>query len=213
MYNRIVLVLVSTLCWSCAEQELRRTDNSGSTSAQYQKPACCEEAEPVGELPGTSIFQLQSDWESQEGKTIRLAHFHGRPILLAMMFTSCEYACPRILADLKIIEEQMPAGNRDAVRFLLVSFDTERDRPAVLKAYAKKNDLDLRRWTLLHGAQDDVRELAATLGVRYKRSASAGFSHSNLITVLGRDGRVLHRQEGLGASPQSTLEAIERIIN
>ena len=100
MYNRIVVVLVSTLCWSCADRELRHTNNSGSTSAQYQKPACCEEAVPAGEFSDTSIFQLQSDWKSQEGKTIRLAHFHGRPIVLAMMFTSCEYACPRILADL-----------------------------------------------------------------------------------------------------------------
>ena len=46
-----------------------------------------------------------------------------------------------------------------------------------------------------------------------KRIKSGGFSHSNLITVLGREGRVLHRQEGIGASPQSTLEAIERIID
>ena len=213
MYNRLVLVLVSTLCWSCADQETKRTDNSARAFALYQKPACCEETGIAGEFSDASIFQLQSVWKSQEGKTIRLAHFRGRPILLAMMFTSCEYACPRILADLKFIEEQIPAVSRDAVRFLLVSFDTERDRPAVLKAYAKKNDLDLRRWTLLHGSQSDVRELAAVLGVRYKRSKSAGFSHSNLVTFLDREGRVLHRQEGLGASPQSTLEAIERIIN
>jgi protein SCO1/2 len=213
MPDRFVLVLVALSCWSCADQEARRDVNPEIGSEQFQKPACCQESKPAGELPDTSIFQLESEWRSQEGKTIRLAQFHGRPIVLAMMFTSCEYACPRILTDLKFIEKQLPTEYRNTVRFLLVSFDTKRDKPAVLKVYAKRNDLDLRRWTLLHGAENDVRELAAVLGVNYMLSESGGFSHSNLITVLDLEGRVLHRQNGLGTSPQPTLDAIGSIIN
>ena len=217
MSARFMLVLVTLLCWSCTEQKPAATDNtapgSKSAGANSQKPACCEEIAPAGELPDMSIYQLQSDWKSQEGKTIRLAHFHGRPIVLAMMFTWCEYACPRTMADLKAIEAQLPPESRDQVRFLLVSFDSEKDKPAVLKAFAKKNGLDLRRWTLLHGADGDVRELAAVLGVKYKRSESVGFSHSNLISVLGRQGRVLHQQKGIGAAPQATIETIAQALD
>ena len=90
-----------------------------------------------------SVYQLESGWKSQEGKRISLSHFQGRPIVVAMIFTWCEYACPRTLADLKAIEAKLPPVDRKRVRFILVSFDSKKDKPAVLKRYALENDLDL----------------------------------------------------------------------
>ena len=106
------------------------------------------------------------------------------------------------------VSEGTKSEDRDRVRFLLVSFDSERDTPAVLREFAQKNELDLSRWTLLTGSEPDVRELAAVLGVKYKRSQQIGFSHSNLITVLDTEGRVIHRQSGLGLSPSATLDVV-----
>lgn len=173
-------------------------------------PACCEAIEPAGELPDLSVYQLESVWRSQEDKPIKLSHFRGRTVIVAMMFTTCEYACPRTLADLKAIEAKLSEADRKRVRFVLVSFDTAKDKPAVLRDYATTNGLDLSRWTLLNGSGDDVRELAAVLGIKYKRSKAVGFSHSNLITVLDFDGRVSHQQKGIGASPMSTIEAVSK---
>jgi hypothetical protein len=35
------------------------------------------------------------------------------------------------------------------------------------------------------------------LGVKYKREADGMFAHSNLITILSRDGEITHQRAGL----------------
>jgi len=46
------------------------------------------------------------------------------------------------------------------------------------------------------------------LGVKFRRMSDEDFAHSNVITVLGPDGEIRHRQEGLGADPKKTVAAI-----
>jgi protein SCO1/2 len=113
------------------------------------------------------------------------------------------------MVDLQAIEEQIPADQLSKVRWLLVSMDTDRDTPEVLSAYAESNDLDTSRWTLLHGDDFAVRGIAAALGVRYKKDSNGNFAHSNLITVLDREGRIAHQLVGLGAEPTPSIEAIK----
>jgi protein SCO1 len=191
-----------------ARVAVRSDERPAAQPTGKSTPACCEAIEPAGVLPDLSVYQLESGWRSQEGKLIKLSHFHGRPTVVAMVFTTCEYACPRTLADLKAIEAALTDADRSRVRFVLVSFDTVHDKPAVLRAYAKENDLDVSRWTLLTGSEGDVRELAAVLGVKYKRSKAVGFSHSNLISVLDTVGRVVHQQKGIGVPSAQTVEVI-----
>ncbi len=57
--------------------------------------------------------------------------------------------------------------------FLLMSFDTKRDMPEVLAAFRKKEKLPVANWTLLRGSEDDVRELAALLGINCRGLARA----------------------------------------
>ena len=63
-------------------------------------------------------------------------------------------------------------------------------------------------WTLLRGGPDEVRTLAAALGVRYRPADGGGFAHSNLITVLDHAGRVAGQVEGLGVAPSAVLPAV-----
>ena len=46
-------------------------------------------------------------------------------------------------------------------------------------------------WTLLRGAPNDVLELAALLGVKFKKDLGGQFAHSNIITVLDANGEVV----------------------
>lgn len=178
------------------------------------KGSCCQ-APPAGEhasasLPDTSVYQLASSWADAAGATRRLEELRGRVVVAAMIFTHCTYACPLTLGDLRVIDDALGAQAAE-VRYLLVSLDHERDLPPALEAYAQRNALD-SRWTLLHGGADEVRELAATLNVRYQRAPSGDYAHSNLIHVLDPDGVVVHQQEGLGADPTATVAAIRRVL-
>jgi protein SCO1/2 len=203
------------LSWSGCEgegPEPAAAESAAATATADTTPLsnCCTGEELGAPLPGSSVYQLESEWRDQSGATRKLASFRGRPVVLDMIFTTCEYACPRIMSDLKGIETEL--GDRlEAVRFVLISFDAERDLPPVLAAYATKQHLDLERWTLLHGADPDVRELAAVLGIKYKKSETVGFSHSNVLTLLDAEGGIAHRLKGLGAAPAPLLERLRQL--
>ena len=165
-----------------------------------------------GPLKGESIYQVHSQWTTQDTKDVRLVTLRGHPVILAMVYTSCQAACPLIVADLKRIESNLSDKERAEVRFALFSLDTTKDTPSQLRLYAKAHSLDLTTWTLFHGSQRAVRELAAVLGIRYKQITNGDFDHSNVITVLDRDGVIQHQQVGLRQDPKDTLQKLSALL-
>lgn len=162
----------------------------------------------AAEPSGFSIYHAGSVWTDQNGTRRDLASLAGRVRVVAMVYTSCAYACPRILLDMKRIQAGLGVDGSDDVGFVLVSIDPDRDTPEQLASFARGSRLEPDRWTLLTGTDDGVLELAALLGVQYRKTQDGEFVHSNVITVLDRDGEAVHRQEGLGADPAATIAAI-----
>ncbi len=175
-------------------------------------PPCCRPA-PAATAPlsDRSLYQLESTWTSDAGKKLQLAHLRGRAQVVALFFTHCEYACPILVHDLQRIEAALPPEARDNVDFLLVSIDPTRDTPERLHRFRSEKSLGNRHWTLLTGAEDDVRELAALLGVSYQRDARGQYAHSNLITLLGPDGEILTQLQGLNQSIDGLITRIQLI--
>jgi protein SCO1/2 len=161
------------------------------------KPPCCQELKAGVVYSDRSLYQLESKWVSDMAREVRLGVLHGKPQLVAMVFTSCEYACPIIVNDLKRIESALPENIRTNVGLLLISFDHERDTPKKLNDFRKRMELPLERWTMLRGDADDVRELAALLGVNYRKEARGQYAHSNVISLLNTNGEVVFQQSGL----------------
>ena len=177
-----------------------------------QLPPCCRVALPVGPFSDQSLYQLDSKWTSDVGREVKLGVFRGRVQVVAMFFTHCEYACPIIVEDMKRIERALPPDLRSRVDFLLVSFDAERDTPAALHEFRARRELSAAHWSLLRGREDDVRELAALLGINYQRDARGKFAHSNVIHLLNPEGEVVHQQNGLDKDGAGTVAAIARAL-
>jgi protein SCO1/2 len=175
-------------------------------------PPCCRTPLATGKPTDKSLYLLDSKWTSDVGKNVPLSVLRGRPQVVAMFFTHCEYACPIIVNDLRKLQAALPAKLRDKVDFLLVSFDAKRDTSEALAAFRKKENLPVASWTLLRGAEDDVRELAALLGINYAPDARGQFAHSNLITVLNAEGEVAFQQPGLNAAPGAAVSAIGKLL-
>lgn len=156
-------------------------------------------------LSGESVYHLDSTWTNQDGKQTKLSEFQGKPVVVAMVYTGCQGACPMTISDLKKIEECLPAAARSQVRFAVFSFDSERDTPAKLKEFVKARSLDTSHWTLFHGDPGAVRKLSALLGIRYKKDKNGDFDHSNVITTLDQAGVIAHQQVGLRQDPGETV--------
>ncbi len=183
-----------------------------SSAAEKCTKSCCAVSLSPTTFTDKSLFQVESKWTTDAGEQIKLGALKGKPHVVAMFFTSCQYACPLIVNDMKRIEAALPKNLRTNVGFTLVSFDTERDTEKVLTDYRHTRNLPAERWTLLRGGSDDVLELAALLGVRYKQDATGQFSHSNIITVLNANGEIVHQQIGLNQDIQETVRIIEKLL-
>ena len=173
---------------------------------------CCATNEAATKFSDKSLFQTESKWTTDSQKQITLAELKGRPQVIAMFFTSCQYACPIIVSDMKRIEAALTPKVRSRVGFTLVTFDVRRDTPQALADYRATRQLSAETWTLLRGQSDDVMELAAQLGVKYKEDANGQFAHSNIITVLNSQGEIVHQQIGLGQDPAETVRELEKLL-
>lgn len=162
---------------------------------------------------GNSIYLLHSEWTDQDGHSIRLTKFQGRPLIVAMIYTSCKDTCPLIVNDMQRIEKALPETARDRVRFALVSFDPAQDSPSQLKSFATAHALDTKRWTLLTGSVESVRMLAAVLGVRYQKQSTGDFAHSSVITVLDSRGEIRHQQTGVRKEPDQVASVVNEILS
>jgi protein SCO1 len=171
-----------------------------------------EDQSHQGQLSGNSVYQLNSRWTDQDERSGTLQRFRGKPVVLAMIYTSCKDACPMIVADMQSIERAIPQQAREQVQFVLVSFDPEKDTPAQLKSFASSHGLDTKHWTLLTGSDDAVRMLAAALNVRYLKQSSGEFAHSSIITVLDSGGEIRQQQTGLRKDPEKVAAAINELV-
>ncbi len=212
------------------------TKNSDKTTAEkyecpmhcegdktYDKPGKCDickmELRPLAlhtkkedGISELSIYNLPSKWTNQNNEEIQLKTLQGNVLVMVMIYTSCKTACPRLVADMRGIEEQIPADKKDEVTLVFVSIDPETDTPQRLKEFARENQMDSEKWVFLRGSEADTREFSAVLAINYKRISPMDFSHSNIISVFDRKGELAYQQEGLGINNAETVSKIMELV-
>ncbi|MBQ21410.1 MAG: SCO family protein [Flavobacteriales bacterium] len=196
MKNYILLLLLLFVLFSCNNTATDETNTTNSAT---------ETAEEFDEM---SIFQLPSTWKTQNNETIEFKDFQGEVLVVVMIYTSCKAACPRLVADMRNIETKVKSEVNQPVKYILVSIDPETDTPERLKAFAIKNQMDTEQWVFLQGSDENTREFANILAVKYKEISPIDFSHSNIISVFNQQGVLVHQQEGLGVDNKATVDKI-----
>ena len=152
-------------------------------------------AQPAPALPGDSIYQLPLPLTDSHGKTADWRTLRGKPRLVSMFYTSCQYICPLIVESSKAVERQLSPA---------------RDTPAALKKVADQRKLDSKRWLLASPPAGDVRAVAAVLGIRYRQLADGEFNHSSALILVDANGRILARTEQIGSKPDPAFVAAVR---
>jgi len=229
--------IMAVLLISVGFQSCNSNEKSKSNATEvYQCPMQCEENKTYNEkgscpicrmdltlvenqsnlveddaISEESIFNLTSIWHNEEGNTIQLKELKGKTLVIVMIYTSCKAACPRLVADMRNIESQIPDEKIENIQFVLVSIDPETDTPEKLKAFAIENLMNDDHWTFLQGNESGVREFANVLSVKYKEISPIDFSHSNIISVFNPEGELKHQQEGLGVDSKETISTILEI--
>ena len=160
-------------------------------------------------LPASSVYQLSVPFTDQRGNTSTLADWRGKPVMITMFYSSCQFVCPRIVEALKRTEESL-GPQRAPVPVLMVSFDPVRDDVAALKAMAEERHIDSRFWTLARTDARNVRKLAAMLGIQYRQLPSGEFNHSSAIILLDAEGRVVGKTSTLGEADSAFVKLVQK---
>lgn len=231
----LLILLMLTISFSSCKNE--KSNSKNEDVAVYQCPMKCEGDKTYSEsgscpvckmdlqpieiedskildddgISEESIFNLTSNWNTEEGEVIQLEDLKGKTLVMVMIYTTCKAACPRLVADMRNIESKIPKENIENLRFVLVSIDPKVDTPTRLKEFAIENEMDGEQWTFLQGTESGVREFANVLAVKYKQISPIDFSHSNIISVFNTKGELIHQQEGLGVDNKETVEAILKL--
>ena len=77
--------------------------------AEERRPTCCVTNREAGSVVNSpaftdkSLYQLDSVWNSADGRKLKLAELKGKPQVVTMFFARCELACPVLVHDVKRI--------------------------------------------------------------------------------------------------------------
>lgn len=209
---------VAASAGSCCKPE-PKPEPKDACCAAAEKPVaaekhdCCKPTEAVSpsasaaDFTRTSLYQADGAFTDDSGKSFRLASLRGRPVVVNLFFATCGYACPLAVTDLLAVQARLSPTQRKDTVFVIVSFDLQRDTVEALAKYRAARQLD-DNWILLRGDDASVRELAALLGVKYKQEADGSFAHSNLFTILNREGEVVHQRIGLQSGIDGAVAAL-----
>src|SRR5690606_13009951 len=124
-------MLIAILITACGRQE--------STST----PPVADQATVTGaeEIDDMSIYQLTTSWRTQDNDEITFKDLNGEVLVVVMIYTSCQSACPRLVEDMKSIESKVSASIPSGVRYVFVSIDPTYDTPERLKAFSIENGM------------------------------------------------------------------------
>lgn len=187
--KKLFIILFSFfLCFGCTENQ--------------------EEKEIAHEKTADSIFLLDSKWQNQEGKEMQLKDLKGKNLVVAMIFTSCQTACPLLVADMKKVESKIDAKKLKETSLVLITIDPENDTPEVLKKYAQQRNMEGEPWIFLRTDLESTREFANVLAVKYKKITPIIFSHSNIISIFNKKGEMISQEEGT-----VNFDAIAKTVN
>ncbi|HVU08123.1 MAG TPA: SCO family protein [Verrucomicrobiae bacterium] len=184
---------------------------SGATETNFIHRPCCAMDLPAKKFTDKSLYQVESVWTTDAQKQIKLGALAGKPQVVLMFYSRCTTACPILENELRQIESALTSETRAKTGFTLISFDSERDTPTALAEYRKVWNLP-ENWTLLSGQPDDVLELAALLGIQFKKSGDGEIAHSNVVTLLNAQGEIVFQQTGLNAGADEMVRRIEQIV-
>jgi len=199
---KVMLLLLMSVCISCNTNKEQNADDKNATHVVSSEQAISE----------MSIYNLPSHWTNQEGEDVSFVDYRGKVLVTVMIYTSCQIACPRLVADMRTIKDRLEEDQLDKVKMLLISIDPKTDTPERLKAFAIENKMDQDPWVFLRSTEANTREFAAVLAVNYRKISPIDFSHSNIISVFNEKGELAFQQEGINVGPDAIVKQVEKAI-
>jgi protein SCO1/2 len=138
----------------------------------------------IGPAPRTVLLD-------SAGKPFDLASLRGKIVLVSFVYTTCTGVCPGTTQALSRIQDALKKAKLwgTSVEFVSITLDARRDRPEVLRAYARLFDADPAAWHFLTGPPAEVESVISGWGMWVKAGPSGALDHPSRIFLLDAQGR------------------------
>ncbi|AFM04571.1 uncharacterized protein SCO1/SenC/PrrC, involved in biogenesis of respiratory and photosynthetic systems [Bernardetia litoralis DSM 6794] len=94
---------------------------------------------------------------NQEGNSITQKDFEGKIYVADFFFTSCPGICPKMTANMNILQDEFI--NDEEILLVSHSVTPDKDSVSVLKKYATEKDVNSKKWHLLTGDRQEIYNL------------------------------------------------------
>lgn len=144
---------------------------------------------------------------NQNGKIITQKDYEGKIYVADFFFTTCGSICPKMTTNLSDIQKAFT--NNPKVKLLSHTVFPETDSVPVLKAYAKKHQVDDNKWNLVTGDKKEIYTMArkSYLAVKLgKPSELYDMVHTENFVLVDTKRRVRGFYDG------TNKEDMERLI-
>lgn len=161
-----------------------------------------------------SLGRTLSDWRltDAEGRSMSFSELRGKPLVLSLVFTSCDSVCPTTTRYLsKVIETARDALGEDSFQVAMLGFDSANDSPLAMKQYARQHGVHDSGWHLLSADPDTVAGLTEELGFTWFPSP-AGFDHIAQVTVIDAEGSIYRQVYGESFGTPNLVDPLIQLV-
>lgn len=136
----------------------------------------------------------------------------GKVVLVAFVYTTCPDVCPLITASMQSVQRKLSGRERNGVFLLSITTDPEVDRPAVLKAYAERYQIDSSNWLFLTGEPASLAAVWKIFGVKVERKARGLVNHTTLTALVDTKGVMRFAYVGTSPDPDFVLRDLRKLL-
>ncbi len=148
----------------------------------------------------------------QDGRSIDLASFEGRALVLTFTYTRCPMPtmCPLMDRNFAALQEKLKARPDLRAHLVSVTIDPAYDRPDVLKAHAEALHADPDVWTFVTSEPDRpgaIDEFASRFGLGIVRNPDdpTDITHTLRTVIIDRQGNLVKGYTGNDWTPEQVI--------
>ena len=185
-----------------------------SASPAASQPVAAPGKDTVLRVSRSAIGRTVRDhgFVSADRKVVRLAAFRGKPLIVNLIYTSCDHTCPLVVQTLaRAVEVAQDALGEDSFHVVTIGFDARYDKPERMRSYARAQGIDLPNWQFLSAPSDTIDELVEDVGFIFYPSVR-GFDHLAQTTIIDEDGVVYRQLYGAEFTPPGLVEPLKDLV-
>jgi len=166
----------------------------------------------VEPAPGTETpdFKLTN----QDGKKINFRQYKGRALILTFIYTRCPLPdqCPLMSQNFAQLNQELQKNPalKDKTHLLSISFDTENDKPKVLREYGARHTGTFTQWEFASGSADEIKQVAKFFGMNFWTESNQ-IIHGLRTAIITPDGKVYKVYRGNDWKPEQLLKDLESL--